>query len=416
MPDGRNLVTQMAKLATGIRGFRKPSPPVVELLATDGRGDGPAFPLVDRKTSSTASAGRGGTVRLVSVTKRYGRIEAVRDLTLEVDAGEFVTLLGPSGSGKTSTLMMVAGHELPDAGEITIDDRDVTRVPAHQRDIGMVFQHLALFPHLSVAANVAFPLRMRHRPTRETAERVAAALSLVRLDGVAERYPRQLSGGQQQRVALARALVFGPSILLMDEPLSALDKQLREEMQIEIRRLQQRLGITTLYVTHDQKEALTLSDRIALLNGGRVAQVGTPEALYDRPRNRFVAGFVGESNFLAGQVCEVARGECRLVLRGGLVLTAPAVPGIQPGARVTAAVRPEAVQVGEQVGADFNRAEGVIEQVVYYGEARRLVVRLSDTVSFVVKHGNAGLEGSVHSGDRVTIAWKCSKTIVLGED
>jgi putative spermidine/putrescine transport system ATP-binding protein len=416
MLDGRNLVTQMGKLATGMRVFRRPSPPVVEPRATDARANAPVFAGVERKINSTASAACGGTVRLVGVTKRYGRVEAVQRLTLEVAAGEFVTLLGPSGSGKTSTLMMVAGHELPNAGEITIDDRDVTRVPAHRRDIGMVFQHLALFPHLSVAANVAFPLRMRHRPTRETAERVAAALALVRLDGVAERYPRQLSGGQQQRVALARALVFGPSILLMDEPLSALDKQLREEMQIEIRRLQQRLRITTLYVTHDQREALTLSDRIALLNGGWLAQVGTPQALYDRPRNRFVAGFIGESNFLAGQVCDVAHGECRLILHGGLVLTAPAAAGIQPGARVTAAVRPEAVQVGGHVGADFNRAEGVVEQVVYYGEARRLVVRLSDTDSFVVKQGNAGLDGSVSSGDRVTIAWKCSKTIVLGED
>jgi len=201
----------------------------------------------------------------------------------------------------------------------------------------------------------------------------------------------------------------------MDEPLSALDKQLREEMQIEIRRLQQRLGITTLYVTHDQKEALTLSDRIALLNGGRLAQMGTPEALYDRPCNRFVAGFIGESNFLSGEVSEVADGECRLALRGGVMLTAPLVPGLRPGARVTAAVRPEAAQVGEPAGAGFNRAEGVVEQVVYYGEARRLIVRLNDTDAFVVKQGNAGLDGAIGSGDHVTIAWKCSKTIVLGE-
>jgi spermidine/putrescine ABC transporter ATP-binding subunit len=361
-------------------------------------------------------AAHGAKVRLSGVSKSYGRVEAVRDLTFDVAAGEFVTLLGPSGSGKTSTLMMVAGHELPDAGEIAIDDRDVTRVPAHRRDIGMVFQHLALFPHFSVAANVAFPLRMRHRPTRETAERVASALALVRLEGVAERYPRQLSGGQQQRVALARALVFGPSILLMDEPLSALDKQLREDMQIEIRGLQQRLGITTLYVTHDQKEALTLSDRVALLNGGQLAQVGTPEALYDHPCSRFVAGFIGESNFLTAEVSAVANGECRLALRGGLMLTAPAVPGLRPGARVTVAVRPEAAQVGGEAGPGFNRAAGIVQQVVYYGEARRLVVRLSDSGSFVVKQGNAGLDGAVGSGDHVTIAWKCSKTIVLRED
>ncbi len=232
-------------------------------------------------------------VRLVGVSKRYGNLTAVRDVTLDVRAGEFLTLLGPSGSGKTTTLMMLAGFATPSAGEIFVDGRNVTREPAHRRDIGVVFQSYALFPHLNVARNVAFPLEIRKRPRKEINAKVRAALDLVQLGDLAHRYPNELSGGQQQRVALARAIVFQPPLLLMDEPLGALDKKLREHMQIELVKIKSCLNVTVIYVTHDQEEALVMSDRVVVMADGRIQQVGRPEELYQRPANRFVADFIG---------------------------------------------------------------------------------------------------------------------------
>ncbi len=245
---------------------------------------------------------RGAPVRLERLTKRYDDVVAVDDISLDIAAGEFVSLLGPSGSGKTTTLMMVAGFQDVTAGAITVGDREISRLPPHQRDIGVVFQHYALFPHMRVAENIGFPLRMRDVSKAESRRRVEEAMRLVQLETYGDRYPRQLSGGQQQRVALARAVVFEPGLALMDEPLGALDRQLREQMQFEIKRLQNTLGITVIYVTHDQEEALVMSDRIAVMNRGRVEQYATPDELYNRPATAFVATFVGESNAIGGRV------------------------------------------------------------------------------------------------------------------
>lgn len=353
-------------------------------------------------------------IELANVTKRFGRVEAVQRVSLCVGKGELVTLLGPSGSGKSTTLMMVAGHEVPDTGAIIIEGEDVTYLPAHQRDIGMVFQHYALFPHLTVAENIAFPLRMRRFPRREVGRKVQAALELVRLPDLGQRYPRQLSGGEQQRVALARALVFGPSILLMDEPLSSLDKKLREEMQLEIRRLQRELEITTLYVTHDQKEALTISDRVAVLNLGAVEQMGSPDELYDRPANPFVAAFIGESNFLPGRVVELAEGTCSVLTTQGLLVRGPVPAPVVVGQAVTVAVRPEAILLGPWPAPEgVNQVHGVMEEVMYYGEATRLSVRINEREVLTVKQGNTGLQGLLVRGEKVLLSWTWAKTTIL---
>ncbi len=248
-----------------------------------------------------AAAFQGASVVLSGIEKRFDNVGAVRGVSLDIRSGEFLTLLGPSGSGKTTTLMMIAGFETPTAGDIAIDGRSVVAIPPHRRNLGMVFQNYALFPHLTVADNIGFPLKQRGIDRATRVRLVAESLELVRLPGYQARYPRQLSGGQQQRVALARSIVFHPRLLLMDEPLGALDKQLRESLQLEMRRLHADLGITFIYVTHDQEEALTMSDRVAVMHEGLIAQVGTPEDLYDRPCDRFVASFIGESNFLGGR-------------------------------------------------------------------------------------------------------------------
>ena len=239
---------------------------------------------------------KGAGIALTDLTKHYGQVEALIGANLEIEPGEFITLLGPSGSGKTTTLMMIAGFVIPTAGDISIDGESIVGTPTYKRNLGMVFQHYSLFPHMNVYKNIAFPLEMRRMQRTEIESRVHAALELVRLAGLADRRVNQLSGGQQQRIALARALVFEPSVLLLDEPLGALDLKLRQELQLELLRLHERLGVTIIYVTHDQGEALTMSDRIVVMDAGAIQQVGTPEALYKRPANRFVADFIGESN------------------------------------------------------------------------------------------------------------------------
>ncbi len=282
-------------------------------------------------------------LHLRQVSKRFGAVQAVIDATLEVQAGEFVSLLGPSGSGKTTTLMMIAGFEEPSTGSIELAGRQVHHVPPNRRDIGMVFQNYALFPHLSIAANIAFPLKVRGRSRAETEAAVQGALALVGLQEMAARRPAQLSGGQQQRVALARALVYQPKLLLLDEPLSALDKNLREQMQIELRRIHRQVGITTLYVTHDQSEAMTLSDRIVVFNRGRIEQVGAPLEVYARPASRFAASFIGDSNILDGVVGTAAN---QLRLPDGTLLHAarPLLPN--PGGGASLLVRPEDMHLG----------------------------------------------------------------------
>jgi len=307
------------------------------------------------------------------VSKSYdGRAYVVRDLDLSIAQGEFLTLLGPSGSGKTTTLMMLAGFEVPTSGEIYLDGKPLSRRPPHERDIGMVFQNYALFPHLSVAENLAFPLEVRHRPRAEIRQRVEAALEMVRLPQVGARKPAQLSGGQQQRVALARALVFEPRLVLMDEPLGALDKQLRDHMQYEIRALHDRLGVTVVYVTHDQSEALTMSNRIAVFAGGRVRQLAAPDVLYETPSDLFVATFVGESNVFAGTVAARDDTVARVALADGTAMAATAMDAGAAGAAAAVVVRPEKLLLGPLAETCENRFTGQVADVVYHGDHLRV--------------------------------------------
>jgi spermidine/putrescine ABC transporter ATP-binding subunit len=318
-------------------------------------------------------------LELSHVRKHYGSVVAVDDLDLSLRTGEFLTLLGPSGSGKTTTLMMVAGLEQPDSGTITLNGRSVARLPPYSRDIGMVFQHYALFPHMTVRRNVAFPLEMRGLGKPEITRLVDEALALVKLRDHGDRLPKQLSGGQQQRVALARAMVYRPALLLMDEPLGALDKKLREQLQLEIKRIHREREIAVLYVTHDQEEALTMSDRIAVFNHGRVEQIGTPEELYDRPATRFVASFIGDTNLVPGRCLGTSAGLCEVETAGGRLRAAAHRP-IAAGANVVVAVRPERVVLkpdGEGLG-------GTIGEVIFLGTARKYVVRLADGTECVV--------------------------------
>lgn len=332
---------------------------------------------------------------------------ALLDLNLDVARGELLTLLGPSGSGKTTTLMLLAGFEMPDAGRILLEGRDIARLPAHRRGIGVVFQSYALFPHMTVAENVAFPLEARGVPKAERAARVARALEMVRLPGYGDRRPAQLSGGQQQRVALARAMVFEPPIVLLDEPLGALDKALREEMQHEIRALHQRLGLTMLYVTHDQQEALTLSDRIAVLAAGRLRQVSTPRALYDSPVDAFVAGFVGENNRLPGKVLAVEDGLCRIRLDGGTEVAAQPVDAGGPGSRCIVMVRPERVAVAPVAAAELGAEDALparLEEALFQGDHIRLRLKLPGGAEIVAKRAIGG--GALpEPGGEAAIAW-----------
>ena len=327
---------------------------------------------------------------------------AVDDLSLQVQAGEFLTLLGPSGSGKTTTLMLLAGFEVPTSGTIRLEDRPIESLPPHQRGMGVVFQSYSLFPHMTVAQNVAFPLTVRKLSASVIRDKVAAALATVRLGHLAERKPQQLSGGQQQRVALARALVFEPRVVLMDEPLSALDKKLREEMQLEIRRLHRELGVTMVFVTHDQSEAMTLSDRVAVFNHGRVEQLASPQQLYDAPANAFVAGFIGDNNTLAGQ----AEGSGALQLADGSRLLARACGPLAAGAAATLCVRPEHLRVAAS-GDTGNRLQSTLVDAIHQGDHWRLVMRLAggDTTWFA-KLAPGALPSGLTSGQAVPLTFE----------
>ncbi|NDV88505.1 polyamine ABC transporter ATP-binding protein [Aurantimonas aggregata] len=309
-------------------------------------------------------------IELRDVAKSFGPLKVVEGLNLDVAKGEFLSLLGPSGSGKTTILMMLAGFEDATSGEIVLDGQRLNDLPPHRRGMGVVFQNYALFPHMSVAENVAFPLQMRGVAKAEVQRRVTEALARVHLEHLAERRPSQLSGGQQQRVALTRALVFEPKVILMDEPLGALDKQLREAMQLEIRDLHRRLGLTIVFVTHDQSEALTISDRIAIFDKGKIAQIGTASEVYDRPRNRFVSQFIGETNLLEGRIDGAADGQTvQIVVEGGrrIVAAAPTVP---TGADIVVSVRPERICLTPAPGFD-NILDAEVEDVVYQGDHLR---------------------------------------------
>jgi len=317
-------------------------------------------------------------IELRNVTKRYGDVIANDNVTLKILRGELMTLLGPSGCGKTTALRCITGHNIPDEGEVWIDGRDVTNVPTHKRELGMVFQNFALFPHMTVFANVEFPLMIRRMDKDERRERVMEALRLIRMEKYERHYPRQVSGGQQQRVGLARALVYRPKVLLLDEPLSNLDAKLREEMRFEIRDLIDRLGITAVYVTHDQAEALALSDRVAVMNTGHIEQVGTPSEIYDYPQSRFVADFIGLSDFIEATVSSVDRAAGMGVVRAnGLDIEIPAPPSLSTGERVLVFVRPNDVDLlpGSSRGGT-NVFPGEVGKVTYLGDRNdyRIVV------------------------------------------
>lgn len=358
---------------------------------------------------------RGASVSLTGLEKSYAGVAAVAGVSLDIQSGEFLTLLGPSGSGKTTTLMMIAGFQAPSMGDIAIDGASVVAMPPHRRNIGMVFQNYALFPHLTVAENIGFPLKQRGVSKAEQARLVGEALELVHLPGYGGRYPRQLSGGQQQRVAVARAIVFKPRLLLMDEPLGALDKQLRENLQLEMRRLHAELGITFIYVTHDQEEALTMSDRIVVMNDGKVAQVGRPEDLYDRPCNRFVAGFIGESNFLPAVVrgleSDIVVAECEGVLVRAATSVRPVI-----GAEVTLATRPERLRFTEKLaesGPVLNRMPVTVTEAVFAGERCRYMLKSDDGTSMVLKEASSAAVRRRAVGERADIEWSVADTILV---
>ena len=343
-------------------------------------------------------------VEFDDVSKSYDGVEQiVRNLHLTVREGEFLTLLGPSGSGKTTCLMMLAGFEVPTGGAIRINGQAVDAVPPRRRNIGMVFQNYALFPHMTVGANLSFPLEVRGLDKSAVAERIARALQLVRLEGFEDRRPGQLSGGQQQRVAIARALVFEPRLVLMDEPLGALDRRLREEMQFEIRRIQRTLGVTVVYVTHDQQEAMAMSDRVAVFNAGRIEQVAPPEVLYEEPERPFVASFIGDNNLLRGVVAAVDGDTCDVTV-GDLTVNAFMVQEHQVGEEVVLAVRPERTGLAAEAGMYTNEFEVQVRDMAFLGDHLRVLTDVGGQ-AFVVKIPNIVGHGGVLAGEKVRIGW-----------
>ena len=349
-------------------------------------------------------------VRFVGIGKTYdGIVRVVDDLDLDIERGEFLTLLGPSGSGKTTTLMMLAGFETPTSGEILLDGNPLSRLPPYKRQIGMVFQNYALFPHMTVTENIGFPLSVRGIARDEIARRVDRVLDMVQLAGFGGRRPAQLSGGQQQRIAVARALVFEPKLVLMDEPLGALDKQLREQMQLEIRRLHQRLGVTMVYVTHDQAEALTMSDRIAVFHRGKIQQLDGPEQLYEAPVNAFVARFIGENNRFEGSLLTVTGSRCTIRIAGEACIEGSLAVPLPAGSRVTVSLRPERVQIGSSGHTipvrDGCRLAGTLREVIYLGDHVRARVALPGNDDFTIKRPIDEAHKLPAIGAAIELAW-----------
>ncbi|HEX2267024.1 MAG TPA: ABC transporter ATP-binding protein, partial [Actinomycetota bacterium] len=360
-------------------------------------------------------------VALDRLSKAFGSVVAVDDVSLQVGAGEFYSLLGPSGCGKTTTLRLIAGFERPDKGRISIGGRDVTAVPPHRRNVNTVFQNYALFPHLTVEENVAYGLKQKNVPKHELQERLTQALATVRLTELRTRKPRELSGGQQQRVALARALVNEPTVLLLDEPLAALDQKLRKAMQQELKKLQERVGISFLYVTHDQEEALTLSDRLAVMSDGRILQEGTPDQIYERPTSRFVADFIGQSNFFSGTVKRTDEGHV-VVDASGLILRCSPTPWSRPGTSVLVSIRPEKIRPASPnaMTADdrVNVVTGRLARRTYLGDLVRYQVELPGGVELMVQRQNE--RGDPASawvvGSDVDIAWDAESAALLPDE
>lgn len=382
--------------------------------------------MVPEESGERQAAASRGALSLRSLTKVYGDLHAVDDVSLDVAPGEFVTLLGPSGSGKTTTLRIIGGFIQPEVGTVMLDERDLTRVPPYKRDIGMVFQNYALFPHMTAGENVGFPLAMRRVPKAQIKERVREALRLVRLEHLGDRYPKQLSGGQQQRIALARALSFNPQILLMDEPLGALDKKLREALQLEIIGISRKLGVTVVYVTHDQEEALVMSDRIAIYNEGSIQQIGNGEDLYERPTSLFVADFVGQSNIFRGRYnrdpneCVDLPGVGPIPVPAG----AAASVGLSTADPAAVVVRPERMVV-RQGGSEGNGVSsglggrpgaslaGRLREIIYLGADRKFVVDIEGvgTVTVRVEAGTKDADSVV--GPEVTVGWNVEDSVVV---
>lgn len=364
--------------------------------------------------SSRASADEGRRapappkLQVAALTKQYGSVIALKPTELEVPAGEFLTLLGPSGSGKTTLLQMICGLTAPSGGRVFIDGRDETDRPVHQRDIGLVFQHYALFPHLTVAENIAFPLRMRRMASVDAARRVAHALEMVQLSHLKDRFPRELSGGQQQRVALARCFVYQPSVILMDEPLGALDKKLREHMQFEIKRLHRETGATIIYVTHDQEEALALSDRICLMNHAEIEQLGTPEDIYARPRTAFAADFIGLSNIFKGEMVTDAPGGARFVCAHGTFRPPTQTQNVITGRHAAMVVRPEHLHMNP---TGENRISGEVREMVYAGSEIRVLAALAGGETVIARLSPGAPVPAL--GEAVTFGWPPEAAIVV---
>jgi len=354
---------------------------------------------------------------LKDIRKTYGEIVAVDRVNLELREGEFLTFLGPSGSGKTTTLAMVAGLQNPSSGSIYLNGEPLDPLPPYRRNIGMVFQHYALFPHMTVAGNVAFPLEMRKLPRSEVRKRVDEALELVGLPEMAKRFPAELSGGQQQRVALARAIVFKPPLLLMDEPLGALDRKLREQMQLEITRLHRELKTSILYVTHDQEEALVMSDRIAVFNKGLIEQIGSAHELYEKPMTKFVAGFLGDSNFFGATVREV-RGDCCLLDSQNGPLRASNTSRLKAGDKAVVAVRPERISffANGHNGVAHNTLKGRVTDIIYLGQSSKYVLKMPDGTEIRALQ-QAQTEGGhkIALGDEVSVMWHETQANALAE-
>jgi spermidine/putrescine ABC transporter ATP-binding subunit len=360
---------------------------------------------------------KGAQISLENLSKHFGKVIAVNDISLDIKSGEFMTFLGPSGSGKTTTLMMIAGFLIPTAGDIKVDDSSITTVAPFKRNIGMVFQNYALFPHMTIFDNIAFPLQMRKTPKQEVAKRVKWALELVQLPGFENRRPSQLSGGQQQRIAVARALVFEPPVLLLDEPLGALDAKLREGMQIELKQLHNRIGASILYVTHDQEEALTLSDRIVVFNDGKIIQVGTPDDLYQMPQNRFVADFIGKTNFLTGRV-HTSEGEvCTVQLEDGILMRGLHRDSFSaPKSWATYSLRPEKILVGDEITDTPNTYEATVEQFLYLGEFTKYHLRIGNSVELIAKSSNRLGRNTWSPGSKIKVGWDINELLLVETD
>ena len=355
----------------------------------------------------------GKSVVLEGVTKVYGDVIAVRDIRISVKAGEFCTLLGPSGSGKTTLLKIIAGFERPNSGIVRIDGVDVTHVSVAKRKIGMVFQNYALFPHMTVQANIAFPLQMKKLPQNIIAERVDEVLQVVDLSGYGDRYPRMLSGGQQQRVALARAIVFKPDILLMDEPLGALDKNLRQNLQIELKKLHRRLGATIIYVTHDQEEAMHLSDKVIVTNQGHIEQADDAVGLYNRPQNAFVAGFLGECNLIPARVHSSENGNVNLQLETGqTVLMSRKDEHLKPGDSVKVGIRPEYLYTRQAAQQAENSFEAVVEETIFSGNSYKIYLQFNAQTLIASVPNRGGVQTGT-PGDKLNFGFNSNEAFLL---